>query len=80
MTTVRSADGTAIAFTREGQGPSLILVDGAMCSRSFGPILEDHQGGVPFTCAELRVPGGRSPGRPADGGAWPPAPAAGSGA
>src|SRR5580658_4165572 len=38
MNTVRSADGTTIAFTREGQGPSLILVDGAMCSRSFGPM------------------------------------------
>jgi len=38
MNTVRSADGTTIAFTQEGQGPSLILVDGAMCSRSFGPM------------------------------------------
>ena len=38
MNTARSADGTIIAFTREGQGPSLILVDGAMCSRSFGPM------------------------------------------
>ena len=38
MTTVRSADGTAIAYTRAGQGPPLILVDGALCSRSFGPM------------------------------------------
>jgi pimeloyl-ACP methyl ester carboxylesterase len=38
MDTVRSADGTAIAFTRAGQGPPLILVDGAMCSRQFGPM------------------------------------------
>jgi len=38
MNTVRSADGTAIAFTRAGQGPPLILVDGALCSRSFGPM------------------------------------------
>jgi pimeloyl-ACP methyl ester carboxylesterase len=38
MTTVRSADGTAIAYTRVGQGPPLILVDGALCSRSFGPM------------------------------------------
>jgi pimeloyl-ACP methyl ester carboxylesterase len=37
MNTVRSADGTAIAFTRAGHGPALILVDGALCSRSFGP-------------------------------------------
>ncbi len=38
MNTVRSADGTSIAFTKAGQGPPLILVDGALCSRSFGPM------------------------------------------
>jgi pimeloyl-ACP methyl ester carboxylesterase len=38
MNTVRSADGTTIAYTRAGQGPALILVDGALCSRSFGPM------------------------------------------
>jgi pimeloyl-ACP methyl ester carboxylesterase len=38
MDTVRSADGTAIAFTKVGQGPPLILVDGALCSRQFGPM------------------------------------------
>jgi pimeloyl-ACP methyl ester carboxylesterase len=38
MSTVRSADGTAIFYTRAGQGPPLILVDGALCSRSFGPM------------------------------------------
>jgi pimeloyl-ACP methyl ester carboxylesterase len=38
MSTVRSADGTTIAYTRAGQGPPLILVDGALCSRSFGPM------------------------------------------
>ena len=38
MNTVRSADGTAIAYTQAGQGPPLILVDGALCSRSFGPM------------------------------------------
>ena len=38
MDTVRSADGTPIAFTKAGQGPPLILVDGALCSRSFGPM------------------------------------------
>jgi pimeloyl-ACP methyl ester carboxylesterase len=38
MSTVRSADGTTIAFTRAGQGPPLILVDGALCSRGFGPM------------------------------------------
>jgi pimeloyl-ACP methyl ester carboxylesterase len=38
MSTVRSADGTTIAYTRAGHGPPLILVDGALCSRSFGPM------------------------------------------
>jgi pimeloyl-ACP methyl ester carboxylesterase len=38
MNTVRSADGTTIGYTQAGQGPPLILVDGAMCSRSFGPM------------------------------------------
>jgi pimeloyl-ACP methyl ester carboxylesterase len=38
MNTVQSADGTTIAFTQAGQGPPLILIDGALCSRSFGPM------------------------------------------
>ncbi len=38
MSTARSADGTTIAYTKAGQGPPLILVDGALCSRSFGPM------------------------------------------
>lgn len=33
-----SKDGTAIAFDRCGEGPPVILVDGALCSRSFGPM------------------------------------------
>ncbi len=33
-----SKDGTAIAVDRIGSGPALILVDGAMCSRRFGPM------------------------------------------
>ncbi|MGH7726129.1 MAG: alpha/beta fold hydrolase [Candidatus Eiseniibacteriota bacterium] len=37
MTQVRSKDGTAIAYERSGSGPALILVDGALCSRAFGP-------------------------------------------
>jgi pimeloyl-ACP methyl ester carboxylesterase len=32
-----SRDGTAIAYERCGKGPALILVDGALCSRAFGP-------------------------------------------
>lgn len=37
MTRVTSKDGTAIAYERSGSGPALILVDGALCSRAFGP-------------------------------------------
>ena len=33
-----SRDGTPIAYERSGQGPALILVDGALCSRAFGPM------------------------------------------
>jgi len=33
-----SKDGTPIAVDRIGSGPALILVDGAMCSRGFGPM------------------------------------------
>jgi pimeloyl-ACP methyl ester carboxylesterase len=38
MSTVTSKDGTSIAYERMGSGPALILVDGAMCSRAFGPM------------------------------------------
>ncbi len=38
MSTARSRDGTAIAFDRSGEGPPIILVDGAFCHRSFGPM------------------------------------------
>ena len=34
---VVSTDGTRIAFQRQGSGPALILVDGAMCHRGMGP-------------------------------------------
>ena len=37
MNTVTSGDGTRIAFESRGAGPAVVLVDGAMCSRSFGP-------------------------------------------
>ena len=37
MSQVRSKDGTTIGYERSGSGPALILVDGAMCSRAFGP-------------------------------------------
>lgn len=38
MEKVISKDGTPIAVDRYGSGPALILVDGAMCSRGFGPM------------------------------------------
>jgi pimeloyl-ACP methyl ester carboxylesterase len=37
MSHVTSKDGTRIAYERRGSGPALILVDGALCSRAFGP-------------------------------------------
>ncbi|MBX5484696.1 MAG: alpha/beta hydrolase [Myxococcaceae bacterium] len=37
MEQVISKDGTRIAYERTGSGPPLILVDGAFCSRAFGP-------------------------------------------
>ena len=37
MSHVTSSDGTRIAYDRLGSGPAMILVDGAMSSRSFGP-------------------------------------------
>ena len=37
MSYVRSKDGTTIACERCGAGPTLILVDGALCIRAFGP-------------------------------------------
>ncbi len=38
MAVVISKDGTRIGFDREGQGPPLVLVDGAMCYRGSGPM------------------------------------------
>lgn len=38
MSTVLSKDGTAIGFDKLGDGEPIILVDGALCSRSFGPL------------------------------------------
>ncbi|MGC9665161.1 alpha/beta fold hydrolase [Planosporangium sp. 12N6] len=38
MTKVTSRDGTTIACERVGEGPALVLVDGAMCYRAFGPL------------------------------------------
>ncbi len=38
MNKVTSRDGTTIAFDQSGQGPAVVLVDGAMCYREFGPM------------------------------------------
>jgi len=38
MNTVTSKDGTKIAYEKQGTGPAVILVDGAICYRSFGPM------------------------------------------
>jgi pimeloyl-ACP methyl ester carboxylesterase len=37
MSTVVSADGTRIAYEVTGDGPPLVIVDGAMCYRDSGP-------------------------------------------
>lgn len=38
MNTVTSKDGTHIAYHKTGNGPAIILVDGAFCSKDFGPM------------------------------------------
>jgi pimeloyl-ACP methyl ester carboxylesterase len=38
--TVTSKDGTTIAYDVVGSGPAVILVDGALCYRGFGPMPE----------------------------------------
>src|SRR5512141_1101346 len=35
---VYSKDGTRIVYDKRGSGPAVILVDGAMCYRGFGPM------------------------------------------
>ena len=38
MNTVISKDGTRIAYEQLGSGPPVVLVDGAFCGRTFGPM------------------------------------------
>jgi pimeloyl-ACP methyl ester carboxylesterase len=38
MSHVTSKDGTRIGYERLGSGPALVLIDGAMGSRAFGPM------------------------------------------
>lgn len=40
MKTTTSKDGTVIAYEQMGSGPPLILVDGALCGRTFGPMAQ----------------------------------------
>jgi pimeloyl-ACP methyl ester carboxylesterase len=37
---ILSLDGTKIAFDRRGSGPAVVLVDGALCSRRYGPMTQ----------------------------------------
>src|SRR5262245_25674056 len=37
MSIANSSDGTKIAYDKVGDGPALVLVDGALCRRDFGP-------------------------------------------
>jgi pimeloyl-ACP methyl ester carboxylesterase len=38
MNKITSKDGTTIAYDKTGTGPAVILVDPALCNRSFGPM------------------------------------------
>ena len=38
MSKVTSKDGTVIGYETKGSGPGVILVDGALCYRGFGPM------------------------------------------
>ncbi|MFI5160157.1 MAG: alpha/beta fold hydrolase [Sphingobacteriales bacterium] len=40
MAKLTSKDGTLIAYEKSGSGFPVILVDGAMCSRDFGPMIK----------------------------------------
>ncbi len=51
MGQIKSKDGSTIYFERHGDGPPLILVDGALCSSSFGPM----PGLVPLLAEQFTV-------------------------
>lgn len=38
MQQVTSSDGATIAYDMSGRGEPLVLIDGALCLRSFGPM------------------------------------------
>lgn len=61
---VTSADGTEIAYERTGSGPALVIVDGALCYRDFGPSRElakelstDFGGSFTVYCYDRRARG-----------------------
>ncbi len=64
--TVTSKDGTTIAFERHGAGPVIVVVDGALCHRAFGPSRpfaeRDRQGrrAVTPSSATTAAAGGRA--------------------
>ena len=43
MSRVTSWDGTTIGYERLGSGPAIILIDGALCSRSVGPFAKARE-------------------------------------
>ena len=43
MKTTQSKDGTTLAYDIYGSGPALIFITGAICFRSFEPVLHDAQ-------------------------------------
>ncbi|MEU7524913.1 alpha/beta hydrolase [Saccharothrix sp. NPDC042600] len=47
MGCVTSQDGTRIAYSTTGSGPALIIVDGALCHRAFGPATQLAQALAP---------------------------------
>ncbi len=67
MPTVTSRDGTSIAYDQAGAGPALILVDGALCFRAFGPmgalaaLLAPHCTVSPMTAGAVGRAGTRRP-------------------
>jgi pimeloyl-ACP methyl ester carboxylesterase len=66
-----SADGTEIAYEVTGSGPALVLVDGAMCSRSMGPsrgLAEALAGSATVYAYDRRGRGDSGPGA----SAWAP--------
>jgi pimeloyl-ACP methyl ester carboxylesterase len=64
---ISSADGTRIAYETTGSGPALILVDGALCHRAFGPsrkLATALAGHFTVTIYDRRGRGDSGPGTP----------------